>query len=339
MADENTAQTLESAATEVKSEVDAALEKDPQRQLAKRIEENLKDAGVEEPKAEGEQKPEDDKEFLEAKTRVANALKERNKVFKERESARAEAEAIKHEAQKAKAELDAQMQNFRQQMQGFQRWQADLRQDPARALKAIGIDPEEFILGIAQAGTPESRLAQQLKAQEEKLNEFEKWKLAQAEELQKKQQEQQRAQAQEFRSKVETDFMSMASSDKYTNVKRALEIGLISKKALINDADDLADQYREATKGEEASLEELLEYIDTQFASAIGKLSGTSQVKRSTEEGKPSQGASGKTLSQDDAGERRALSRDLRSADSDERREAAKKAVGAVLKKLAPNES
>lgn len=339
MADENNAGSIEQVASDVQSDVQAALEKDPNVQLAKRVEENLREANVDDPtKAPVGTSPVEDKEYQEAKSRVANALKERNKVFKERESVRQEAEAIKSEAMKAKAQLDAQMSEFRNTMAGFQRWQADMRTNPVKALRAIGIDPEEFIMGIAQEGTPESRVQTKLREQEEKLREFDEWKRSQAEERSRREREMQETQAKDFRNKVESDFIGLATSDKYSNVKKMLEMGLISRKSLMQEGDEIADQYRESTKGEEASLDDILTYIDTNFASAIGKLSGTNQVKRSTDDGTPSQGASGKTLSQEDAGERRALSRDLRSADSDERREAAKNAVKAVLSKTKKSE-
>lgn len=327
--------------SDVQAEVDAALEKDPNRILAKKVQADLDEAGVGGDAAAPPAEPQQDEEFKAEKARIQQALSKRNQTFKEREAAKQEAETIKAEAYRMKQEAEqfqAKLQYQYKQMAEFAR---DLKHNPAEAIRKAGLDPEEFILGLAREGTPEGALQKQLREQNEKIQEFERWKREQGESYQRQQQQEQERQAAAFRQKVENDFHSMATSDKYANVKKAVETGLLSRQSLVLEGDSIADKYREAT-GQEASLDDILEYIDGQVSSAISKLSGASQVKAPQTPGRPAQASAarpqGRTLSADNASERRTLQRDLSDGSSEERREAAKSAVKAVLEKARKQE-
>lgn len=324
-------------ADDIQKTVDKALENDPQRKLANQVAQDLAEAGVGDP-AEGIKPAEQvqDAEYLETKNRINKALKDRSKAFKERETFRAEAEGIRQEAMRMRAEAEAYSHQVRSQVQQLQQWNQLLRSNPAQALRQAGLDPEAFIMDLAKDGTPEGAMQRRLMEQDAKLREFEHWKQMQAQQV-----EQQRRAAEEhyqrqFRSGVETNFIKLASNDQYKNLKTALDHGILSKSALVLEGDTIADRYREAT-GQEATLEEIAEYLDSQVGSAIQKLSGKQALPGSS--GKPARAQQaptkplGQSLSQSEASERRALSKDSTNADSEERRANAIEAVKAVLAK------
>lgn len=330
----------------VDADIQAALEKDPQRILAKKVQADLDEAGVggsaSKPPEEAAAKQE---EFDAEKQRIAQALAKRTATFKEREASRQEAETIKAEALRMKQEADRYAAQIRQQAAQTAQFQKLLKENPAQAMRMAGLDPEEFIMNLAREGTPEGQLEKRLREQNEKIAEFERWKQEQATAAERARLEYQQRQQMQRRNQVETQFLEAATSEKYSAVSKALEVGLVSRKSLIAEGDEIADKYREAT-GMEASREDILEYIDSQVAQAISKLSGTSQVKvpqtpgtakpQAQTAGKPAK--VGKTLSADDASERRTLERDLTDADSEERRVAARAAVRAVLDKARKEE-
>lgn len=331
----------------IEAEVQEALDKDPQRQLAKKVAADLADAGVDSAdgsvdkpdKQNGEQEPAED--YQAEKLRIAQALAKRNQTFKEREAARQEAEAIKSEALRMKQEAEAFHHQVQRQASEIARFGKMLREDPAQAIRLAGLDPEDFIMSLANQGSPESKLERQLREQNEKLAEFEKWKKEQAEEAEKSRQTALQRQMQEMRKSVESEFVSKASSDRFANVSNALKHGITSHRALIMEGDSIADQYREAT-GQEASIDDILEYIDSRYKEAIGKLSGGSQVKPPPVVAQPAKAQPAKpkvsSISAEDASERRTLERDLTDADSEERRAAALTAVRAVLAKAKKEE-
>lgn len=319
-----------SVAEEASREVREALEKDPQVQLAKKVAEDLEGVELDKPAETSTET----NEYEEAKNRIAKTLGERNKVFKERQAAKQEAEAIRAEAIRIKSEAEAFAHTVRTQYDAISRWQQALRHDPASALRMAGLNPEEFILDLAREGTPEGAAAKQQRELNQKLKQIEDWKKEQEEAREKQRQEAYEAERNAFRAKVESDFVSKANS--YSNVSKALEYGLIPKSALIAEGDRIADMYREAT-GDEASLEDLLEYLDNQISAAIGKFTGPAKPTvpdtRAKTSQKTGQSPAGRSLSLDDAGERRALSRETVTADEDERREAARQAVRAVMER------
>lgn len=337
--------TVADAAEQVQSEIQQALDKDPQRQLAKRVEADLAAAGVADA-ADGAVKDPDtndgqqasDENFQQEKKRIADALAKRNSTFKEREAARQEAETIKSEALRMKQEAEQFHQQVQRQASEIARFGKMLRENPAEAIRLAGLDPEDFILNVAKGGTQESKLERQLREQAEELAEFKRWKqeLADREEQSKKSQQQQYFDY--VKKQVEAEFTSKLP--KFSSVSKAVDIGLANHKSLIARGDEIADQYREAT-GHEASIDDILEYIDGEYKAAIGKLSGGAQVKppivaqpAKAQPAKPKVGS----ISADDASERRTLQRDYTDADSEERRTAALAAVRAVLSKAKKEE-
>jgi hypothetical protein len=120
------------------------------------------------------------------------------------------------------------------------------------------------------------------------------------------------------------------------HIKEAMEAGLFTKEDLVQKGDSVADQYRQLT-GQEASLADIVAYIDSQVGKAYQKLKGTQQVAAPVIQPKP--GPSAKkapvTLSADDASERRSLDKQVSlEMDRDERIKLANKAVSQVVSKF-----
>lgn len=320
--------------TDLTSEIEADLasfeENDPGRQLARKVAKDLEELDPE-GEATGQAKPPEAKkeEFEAEKSKLAQALRKRNEVHQEREKARAEAEQIKADALRMKAQAEAFAQQVREQAQ----WLHELKANPLKALEAAGINPEDFIFDLAKDGTPEGAQAKELRELRAKQSQYEQWMKKQEEERQNHLKQQQQAQAQQFRQQVETQFLGAATAKE--NIKLALESGLVSKRVLVDEGDRIADQYRELT-GQEASLEEIIEYIDEQVSKAYTRIRGTSQASKvpAMTPALQSKPPVRKTLTQDDASERRSLRPEINPDESDdERRARAAKAVGIVMAK------
>jgi hypothetical protein len=272
----------------------------------------------------------------EVKNAIAEIFRKRNDLVAQTQAQEAESQAVS-QAQKAMQEAQRVHQEAQQlmaQARQAAQWAQQLKSDPIKALQAAGVDPEAFIMQLANEGTPQSLADKKLQEQDRKLKEFEEWKSAQERKAQEAAKQAQLAQIQQFRSSVETEFFQKVESSKH--IKEAMEAGLFTKEDLVQKGDSVADQYRQLT-GQEASLADIVAYIDSQVGKAYQKLKGTQQVAAPVIQPKP--GPSAKkapvTLSADDASERRSLDKQVSlEMDRDERIKLANKAVSQVVSKF-----
>lgn len=282
--------------------------------------------------AKSEPKPKPKEEDDDA-SQLRKALQERREAAKYKAEASAEVEKARQEARQFYQQLQREKSELAQERQKFDM----LRKDPIRAIKENGWDPEEFILDIANDGTPEGQARRANREMQQQLAELRQWKQEQADasvKAQERAQEQARAQQ---RRQVEQTFLNTAASRKEDGTH--LNGHLVSfykddPEALIVQADMVADRYRKAT-GQEASFKEIAEYLEERAAKWYKSMSSGSapQVGAPVTQGKPTQGsATGKrSLSPNGSSERRSLGVSFKDLDGDERRSAAMDAVRAAL--------
>jgi hypothetical protein len=296
-------------------------------------EDEAEDKPAPKPKA----KPKDDDDDLDPETiGLKQALKAREKLAKARQKQNDEHQRAQYELQR---QYHALQERERQLQSEAARIQA-LKTDPARAIKEAGWDPEDFILSLAQEGTPEGKVARLVREQQAKLAEVEQWR---QEQYRAQQEAYQRAQLQEAshrRMSVEQEFRQLAfNEDKYPHMTSFYQG---REQALIAEGDLIAAQFRHATGGREASLQDIADYIEEQLAERANSWYEKRSKKNKTQQdgsyelpGKPARGGSrGKTLSSSGSSERRALPSRLEDLDGDERLQAAREAVGLALAKV-----
>ena len=234
--------------------------------------------------------------------REAEEAKRPAKVAKEEEDADASAlrkalaerrEQARYKAE-ARAELEKSQQEARQVYQRLQRDRAELeaekakmalfRKDPIRAIRENGwTNPEEFILDIAQDGTPEGQARRQQRELQQKLAEMEQWRADQARQERERQENIQINQQRAFRQQVEKEFLREALSDKHEHIS-GLYKG--NEASLIAQADTVAAQYRQAT-GKEATFAEIAEYLEERTARWYKQKSQARSVPDAGEQGSP----------------------------------------------------
>jgi hypothetical protein len=211
-----------------------------------------------------------------------------------------------------------------------------LRKDPIKAIKENGWEAEDFILGIAQEGTPEGQARRQQREMQEQLAEIREWKAQQAEAARKQEEVFQEQKNRAYRQKVEQTFLATAfNEEKHPHVAsfyKGHEQGLIA------EADVIAEQYRHLT-GKEASFDDIAEYLEERaqkwyksMSSGSSASSSGQQVLAPVTKGRPTQGSvTGRTLSPEGSSERRTLGATLKDLDGDERLAAAREAVAAAM--------
>lgn len=279
-----------------------------------------------------EKEPEADAESLK------RVLKERKQIAAQKQ---VQQEAFQKQAQQLQA-FQRQLQQQQRELEQDRARLAQLRKDPIRAIKENGWDPESFILDLAQDGTPEGQERRRQKQLAEDLKEMQDWKAEQERQRNEYARRQKEAGAQQHRNNVEQNFASLAlDEDKHPHLASFYKDNQKALRGLIQEGDDVADDYRELT-GKEASLEEIVEYLEERRAnwyksrsggSALGRISQGANSQAPVTKGRPTQGsATGRTLSPEDGSERRALGTSLKDLDGDERLAAAREAVGAALR-------
>lgn len=290
----------------------------------------------EKPKAKAPAKDDDDAELDPEKASIKQILKNREKLAKVKQQQANELQQHQLYLQQMQQQVQAERAAIERERQRL----ALLKKDPVRAVTEAGWDPDDFILSLAQEGTPEGKMARMLREQQEKLAAFEQWKADQAQQLQRQQEEFQYRQAVQARQNVEKAFTAGAlNAEKYPHLA-AFYAG--REGALIAEGDLVAGMYRDAT-GQETTLEKIAQYIEDELAErannwymkkqGAGKASNESQqVVTPKDTGKPARGGSkGKTLTGSATSERRALSKDLTDLDGDERLLAAREAVKVAM--------
>ncbi len=238
---------------------------------------------------------------------------------------RAEARAVYQQLQREKQEIAAERQKL-----------AMFRKDPVRAIRENGWEnPEEFILDIAQDGTPEGQARRQQRELQAQIKELHDWKAEQARQVEAQREEAASHDRRQFRQNVEREFLNAASQhEALVSMYRGHEVGLIA------EADVVAEQYRNVT-GKEATFAEIAEYLaerterwyKTRSQAKVVPDSAGNQMAPAVTQGRPTQGsATGKkSLSPAGSSERRSLGNSYADLDGDERREAAMMAVKSAI--------
>lgn len=290
------------------------------------------------PKAKAKEGPGDEpaEDSEEAKA-VKHVLKQREKLAKAKQQQNNEFQQQQQQLQQQWAQIQAENARIQREKERL----LALKKDPARAVREAGWDPEEFILDLARDGTPEGQQARLLRELKEQQAQMLQWKEEQAQAQRQAQEQYQMQRMVQARQNIEKTFTDGAmNGEKYPHLA-AFYKG--REHALIAEGDLVAAQYREASGGNECSLEQIADYIEEQLAeranawyeskSASKKLAnGAQEVAAPEGKGKPAQGGSrGKALTGSVASERRALGRDLSDLDGEERLLAAREAVKVAM--------
>lgn len=293
------------------------------------------------PKKSSHAEDDDDAEGL------RKVLKNRARIAKEKASAAQENQRQQADFNRRKAELDHYAQQLQEQAKHFER----LRTNPVEAVRQAGYDPEEFILNLAESGTPEGRQKAQLAAMQAQIDQSKQWQEAQLHAQRQHYERAQYQQAVDYRGSIEKQFLGAAMDE--AKAPHTVSFYKGREAALISEGDIIAAQYRELT-GKEASVSDIAEYIEEQLAERAKawydshRKAQEQALEQEDPEGSAvvevqSSGAKRKvtkTLSPETSGsERRALTKDLKNLDDEELKEVAKQNVRLALSKhRAPKE-
>ena len=261
---------------------------------------------------------------------LRKALSERKETAKYKAEANAELERMRAEVR----QVHQQVLRDKQEVAAERAKLARLRTDPIAAIRENGWEPEQFIMDIAQDGTPEGKAQRDARALRESIKELHDWKAAQANERQQQTQQREQYEQRQFRQNVEREFLGTVNGKSETGedthphlagLYKGHEVGLLA------EADVVAEQYRNAT-GKEATFSEIAEYLEERAAKWYKSMSGGAKAAPPAVQGKPTQGSSGKkSLSPAGSSERRSLGTSYADLDGDERREMAITAVRAAI--------
>ena len=263
---------------------------------------------------------------------LRKVLDERKSIAKYKREANEQLEKDRSDVRRVHAQVQAQQRENEAERARF----ASYRKDPLRLARESGYaNPEDYILEMAQEGTPEGQAKRANRDLLERLDRAEQWQkqeLAQREQNARRQQEDQ---SRSHREQVERSFLEEASKhEALVSMYKGHEVGLIA------EADVIAEQYRRAT-GQEATFAELAEYIAERTEKWYKNRSSKNQASpeataaqsAASSSGRPTQGsATGKkSLSPAGSAERRSLGNSFADLDGDERLAAAKTAVRAAI--------
>ena len=261
---------------------------------------------------------------------LRKALAERKATAQYKAQANAELEQMRQETRQFYAQLQREKAEIEREREKF----AAFRKDPIRAIRENGwTNPEEFIMDIAQDGTPEGQARRAQRELMDRLEKAESWQKQQVEAAQRQRQEQEQNQRRGFRESVEREMIRTTFAKDETGKEHHPHLASFYKGhevGLLAEADVVAEQYRNVT-GKEASFAELAEYLEERAAKWYKSMSGA-QVAPPVTQGRPAQGSVGKkSLSPAGSSERRSLGTSLADLDGDDRLEAAKTAVRAAI--------
>lgn len=281
---------------------------------------------------------EDDDEELPdpSKASLKQLLKNRDKITAQK---REQHDAFAQQRQQLEAETRkiqetwAQMQHMQQEI-ARERAKLELfRKNPAAAIRELGYEPEQFILDLAQDGTPEGQAQKQMREFQRQMQEMNAWKEEQARQAQEAQERAMWDQQVQYREHIKSTFLGDALNEETRPHTAAFYKG--RENALMAQADFIAAEYRQMSGGREASLQEVADYIEEDLAERASRWyeSRNGQQKVSAQSpARPGKGSKGKSLNPDAVSERRSLGRKtLKDVDDEERLAAAKEAVGLAL--------
>lgn len=285
----------------------------------------------EEPSDEGEEQateaaPEDKS--------IARILKQREKAANEK----TEAQRMRDEARAASEELAKAREDLAREREEIARDKAKLAklknvQEAPEALKELGWDPDEFIASAASANTPQGKLEAIVRKQAEVIAKLEAkanaWE-RQGEE--QKQAAEESAKQARIRNAEETFTKTALDAEKYPALQQLYGD---EQDVLLFKAHDVARKYRAATGGEEASFDQIAEYLNEQ---AQAKLGNGAKKQDAPKNGKapPAGRPPGKrTLTSADGSERRSVPSVDKTDDLDEMRRRARAAAEKAIRESA----
>ncbi len=274
------------------------------------------------------------------KANVKTLLKKREKVAELKRQAANEEQQAKAQLEQFRAQVQQEQYAVQQQMQELARKRQEIlnfQKDPASAIRAGGYDPEKFILDLAQEGTPEGKQKRQLEALQSQIDQVKNFHQQQMAAYQRQQAVAQQEQVRQARISVEKEFTDLAKNEEKYPLTSMLTDGPLSK-VLVAWGDIAAHEFRELSGGREGDFPDILDYIEDSLAERFEKYyikkygaPKAKSVPAGSGQSKPS--SSGKSLSPNASGERRALERKgHQDVDGDERLEAARQAVREALK-------
>jgi hypothetical protein len=263
------------------------------------------------------------KQLLKAREKVANLKRTAAEMSKEQAKFADESRQVQdawRQIQAREAQLKA----------NESRWQK-LQQNPSEAVRALGLDPEAFIMNLARDGTPEGAMERRFRELEAKLTEANSWKEQQAEQQRQYQAHLQEQQVAHARTTAVQEFTKLGmDEDKFPHVS-AFYKG--RERALVAEGDLTAEEFRNLT-GREGSYEQILEYIEDELADRAkawySKVGAKKEAASASRVIPPK--AKGKSISPDMSGERRSASpKDLKDLSPEDRLEVARQAVAAAM--------
>lgn len=262
---------------------------------------------------------------------LKRVLKERKESASQKQKQMDELTRARQEMQQFQQQLLRQQQEIEQEKRRIHA----LRSDPARAIKEIGYDPEEFILDLAQEGTPEGLARRKAREQANELQQLKAWRQSQEQAAQQQRQQYEQQRQQEYRRLVETNFLKTAlDEEKYPHVASFYKG---KEHMLVVQGDLIADQYSELA-GKTATFDDIADFLESEMRDWYTTRSGSQQGQQNSGRlpqnvGQSTQGSvTGRTLNPDLSSERRSLGTMLKDLDGDERLAAAREAVGAALR-------
>lgn len=337
-------EAIAGAAKEATESADKASKQDPYKPEGAKAERDpetgkfLPKGGKTQEKAKSEEVDDDDEPIDTTSAPLKQLLKAREKLAKQKVAQKDEFAQERAKIQEETRKIQqtwAEIQQMQRQIQQQTAYLQKLKSDPATAVREFGWEPEEFIVNLAKEGTPEgaaSRAQREIQAQ---LAEIRKWKEEMSVQEQQRAHQAQFNQQVQFRDHIEKTFIGGAMNEEKNPHIASFYKGRES--ALIAQGDLIAAEFRELSGGREASLEEIIDYIEEDLADRATawyeKKSGTKKDGVLQASGnKPAKGSKGKSLNPELSGERRALGKkSLKDLDEEERLLAAKESVGMAL--------
>lgn len=283
--------------------------------------------------AESKEEPEEEEELPDiGKASVKQLLKARERVAK--------AKAESQEVDARKAAFEAEQRAFHEQVRQFQEQQAQLaaqqkklellRSDPARAIREIGWEPEQFIVDLAKEGTPEGQMARAIREQQAQMAEIRAFQESQLRQAQAQAQQVEEYRRAQHRASVESEFLKHAFDEEKAPHTATFYKG--QEEALFAFGDLVAREFRKLSGGREAELHEIAEFIEDHLAERAKTYYSKSKSGNQDKSDVKPKGSKGKSLTPEVSGERRALSRqNLKDLDDDDRIKLAAESVAAAI--------
>jgi hypothetical protein len=199
-------------------------------------------------------KPKGIGDILSAREKAAEPKTEAQKLIEEAKKQGEELAKLKAEIESDRAAIAAEKAKLAKLK--------DIRNAP-EALKDLGWDPEEFVVTAAEANTPMGKLQALVRQQAEQIAKLsgkaESWE-KEAEENKTKAQKQ--AEEAALRQ-TEENFQKVAlDAEKFPTIARLYGDDDEDKQVLLMKAHNVARRYRAATGGEEATFEQIAEYLE-----------------------------------------------------------------------------